>query len=74
MQTHAIDNGRELTLTIKYLRIVPLSAETSIRNSASGPTVPCGKDPIVFVAAWFGTDPFSKMGIDSMRLLLKEYS
>lgn len=38
-------------LTAKDLRIVPLGTDTGIHNSASGPTIQFGKDPIVFVAA-----------------------
>ncbi|QCB45135.1 hypothetical protein [Hydrogenophaga sp. PAMC20947] len=50
LQTHTIANSSEQTeqtLTAQDLRSVPPS--TGIGNSANGPQIPRGKDPIVFV-------------------------
>ena len=52
LQTHTIANTSEQTeqtLTSQDLRSVPPSTGTGIGNSANGPQIPKGKDPIVFV-------------------------
>jgi hypothetical protein len=52
LQDNTIANSSEQTqqtLTTQDMRSVPPNAGTGIGNSANGPQVPRGKDPIVFV-------------------------